>query len=216
MYRRPVAGTAGLLAAALALTSLDCLAAQVARRTSSPTSAVRVMAGSARGVSATTSLSPEQKLSVLQDALGPVPDAAALSTPVLLTVTQPSHADRIYVSTQSTDAHSFPKEDVRWTLHPRLGSNMVVLVTRGVMTKPVLVDCAVSAQGGAAGVARLQVDKGKGGTLSVITVKGSNQHLATVLLPSDAGDDVAAVGIKVLENSPGGLEVHRCEVTAMQ
>jgi hypothetical protein len=195
----------------LVLTPVTGLHAQIARRFDITTNAVRVVAGS----SGSTSLSSAQKLSLLHEMAGAL-NATALANPVLLTAKQPNYADQVYVNTQNTTADSYPSQYVKWNLWPGRNADIVVVVLRALMTKPALVDCVVSATGGTNGEARLKVEKGSGGIVGEITVKGANQHLTTVLLPQDAGTYSAAVGIKVSEHSPYSLDVHSCEVTAMK
>jgi hypothetical protein len=202
--------SAAFVTGILALVQVNELSAQLARRSTVTVNAVRVLAAS----SGARSLSSDQKLTLIREVAGAV-DAAALANPVLLTAKQPNYADQIYVNTQNTTDYSYPSQEVRWNLWPGHNAGIFVVVVRAVMTKPVLVDCVVSGSG-TTGEAQLTVTKGGGNSISEVAIKGMNQHLATVLLPTDAGAHAATVGIQVKDKSYHSADVRSCEVTAMK
>jgi len=159
-------------------------------------------------------LSLQARVSLFNQLAGTALDATALAEPVRLSVSQPNHLGRVFVNAIRTSAYSGSSvtgEEEVWII----GSNaqINVIVARGLLTRPALVDCLAKARHTeSTATDAIAVRIVQGTSYQIIPVGQTPGHLVAVLLPPDPSESQGS--LQILPNSPKDeVLLYSCEVS---
>jgi hypothetical protein len=188
-----------------------CSAAGQQRHLQSPSRSARA---TARYTIGSAQLSLQSRVSLFNQLAGTALDATALAEPVRLSVSQPNHLGRVFVNAIRTSAYSgspVTGEEEVWIIGSTAQIN--VIVARGLLTRPALVDCLAKARHTeSTATDAIAVRIVQGSSYQIVPVGQTPGHLVAVLLPPDPSESQGS--LQILPNSPKDeVLLYSCEVS---